>query len=192
MKQKYIFLVSLLFILLAVGVGYYSILGNETVGKDYAVALEGCMNLPVSEDASEGFRCIRNISIISGELKFCDNIKKYAQNEYTETNYNICLEEVIAFSHLKNETDLCEDIYPITKIVSSGLVLDFNKKNADCITDIAVKNKNPRVCNFVASRVSAEDCILKTYIAIGDIENCGTLRYDHAYCEEQIALQNNS
>ena len=94
--------------------------------ENYLSDLNNCMELPVSEDAREGFTCIRNISAIAGKLEFCEKIKDYALNDYTEANYNVCINEVNKANYLKDNSvkeDILSSNNPNYTIILDNLIL---------------------------------------------------------------------
>lgn len=64
-------------------------------------------------------------------------------------------------------------------------------RNATCITNLAVEYKNESICTYIRPSGGSlgwglgQECVSQTFIAIGDINNCGKLRYSQD-CETAI------
>jgi hypothetical protein len=64
-------------------------------------------------------------------------------------------------------------------------------RDPTCITSLAVEYKNESICGHIRSSGGSlgwglgQECVSQTFIAIGDINNCGKLRYSQD-CENAI------
>ena len=103
-----------------------------------------------------------------------------------------------------NETKICEDSTIVTRTGQScvfSLCPEVASKveqcfiegvdKAECVTEVAVEYGDEDLCNLAGTKAGGISCIEEVFVALGDISQCGRLRFSKS-CEERILAQQNS
>jgi len=172
--KKQVIIILIVFIVL-IGIFIFIFNNNQThENESYQNELENCMNIPLSGDGYEGFLCISNLAYTLNEKAICEKIKDYAQNEYTETNYNNCIKNLFYLTEVRNKC---------SKDVINEFYFD-----PECVTSLAIEYKNDAICNHIRKTgVARSECYFEAYVAIGDIEKCDMLKTGSFICKELIS-----